>query len=45
LAGFSAVHQPLLFASSSFRNDVTRVPKAGTIQKKQMTMTAALTVQ
>jgi hypothetical protein len=43
LAGLSTVHQPLLFASISFRNEVTTVPKAGTIQKKQMTMTAALT--
>jgi len=42
LAGLSTVHQPLLFASISFRNEVTTVPNAGTIQKKQMMMAATL---
>jgi hypothetical protein len=41
----SAVHQPVLFAAVSSRNEVTSVPNAGTIQKKQITTTAARTVQ
>ena len=39
------VHQPLLLASSSGRNDVTKVPKIGTIHRTQMRMRKILVAQ
>src|SRR3954451_1342203 len=45
LAGLSAVHQPVVFASLSLRKEVINVPNAGTIQKKQMMTMTSLTDQ